>query len=1024
VGVACWRSRLVAFASGVLRSFRVLGPVQAWGDDRQIPLGGSRQLKLFAFLLLNANRAVSVDALIDAVWGPERDGAVKRLQMAIARLRSALQPLESGGDSVLRTVSGGYLLSVEPSELDAEVFADRVQAGRRELQRGDSTRADQVLSDALKLWRGPPLADVAFEDFAQAEIRRLEELRLLGLEARAEAQLDQGHHAQLVGELEALSVEHPTRERLAGLLMLALYRAGRQAEALEIYQRTRTHLADQLGLEPGPALKELQTQILGQAPTLDAMAGTGRSAGRGGHQGVHADRPAAKPEAPDPPVPATPIIGREQEIAKVVSRLENPDVRLVTIIGPGGVGKTRLALAVTRALGASFADGVCWIELAGVAAPEDVAAAIARALAVAPLPGEDAEAAIRRYLAGRHMLLAADNFEHVIEGAELIARLLRESDVLTVLATSREPLNLGAEHRFLLQPLAPPAQPDRATVADVQSAPASALFLAAARRHDTDFEVSRVTASAVAQICARVDGLPLALELAAAHTAVYSVSELVGVLGDAFGEVAGAPRDAPTRHRTLRATIDWSYQLLNEQERVAFARFAVFAGGAAFGSARSVTGASAQTLGALTEKSLLSRRDQGDGTTRLFMLETIRHYALQRLAEGAERGPLRERHFNHYLRLAELAVPRLSTHGETEAVRILDREVDNIRGALQWALDASPALGLRLAGCLGEYWRVRRDSEGLRWLDAALKAAGDAAPLLDRARARFHHALQLSFADGPEPAMPSFRCALALYRLADDHGGISSALCSLAALVGITEGDVDGERRYAEAAVRHAEVAGDDVALGRALGQLAVHSGEDRTQILKRATQLLAPKGNYREIAKACSATAYVALTEGRVDQASAIVDAALEAGSKIDDPYMMAHIVGNVGLAKLFSGDLASARLSSQRSLQLCLEHAFREEVGETLAVLGAVAAAEKRDEPAARLLGAARALNYPPHEFDRRMEQRLERDYFGPARGRLGSHAWRMSEQAGAALSYEQAVAEALGASDAVAKGVLAPR
>ncbi len=211
--------------------------------------------------------------------------------------------------------------------------------------------------------------------------------------------------------------------------------------------------------------------------------------------------------------------------------------------------------------------------------------------------------------------------------------------------------------------------------------------------------------------------------------------------------------------------------------------------------------------------------------------------------------------------------------------------------------------------------------------------------------------------------------------------------------------------------------------LGRALGQLAVHSGEDRPQILEKATQLLECHGNYREIAKACSATAYVALTEDRVDQASAIVGAALEAGSKIDDPYMLASIFGNVALAKLFSGDLASARRSSQRSLQLCLEHAFREEVGETLAVLAAVAAAERRDKPAARLLGAARTLNYPPHEFDRRMEQRLERDYFGPARARLGSDAWRSHEEAGAALPYEQAVAEALGASDEFANGVFLP-
>ena len=232
------------------------------------------------------------------------------------------------------------------------------------------------------------------------------------------------------------------------------------------------------------------------------------------------------------------------------------------------------------------------------------------------------------------------------------------------------------------------------------------------------------------------------------------------------------------------------------------------------------------------------------------MLETIRHYALERLREDPEHDRMREQHFHHYLELAEQAAARLSTNGEAEAVRLLDREVDNIDGALQWALDAAPALGLRLAACLGEYWRVRRDSEGLRWLDAALEAAGDSAPLLDRAQARFHHALQLSFANGPDAALTSLRCALALYRLADDHGGISCALCSLAAIIGITEGDVDAERRYAQKAVRHGELAGDEVVLGRALGQLAVQSGEDRPDILEKAAKLLAPHGNYRRSRK------------------------------------------------------------------------------------------------------------------------------------------------------------------------------
>ena len=225
--------------------------MEAWAGDRQLPLGGGQQLKLLAFLLLNANRAVSADALVDAMWGPSRDGGAKRLQMAIARLRKALEPLGTANGNVLRTVSGGYRLAVAPGELDADLFAERVRDSRLALEEAKPARSSELLTEALELWRGPPLAEVAFEDFAQGEIRRLEELRLVALETRIEADLQLGRDAQLIGELEALLADHPTRERLVGQLMIALYRAGRQAEALDVYQRTRTHLASELGLELG-----------------------------------------------------------------------------------------------------------------------------------------------------------------------------------------------------------------------------------------------------------------------------------------------------------------------------------------------------------------------------------------------------------------------------------------------------------------------------------------------------------------------------------------------------------------------------------------------------------------------------------------------------------------------------------------------------------------------------------------------------------------------------------------------------
>jgi DNA-binding SARP family transcriptional activator len=241
--------------AGGMTSFRILGSIEAGVGEERLPIAGRRQLAVLAFLLLHANRPVSGDALSDAVWGRADRGGLKRLPMAIMRLRKALAPLAKGGDSVLRSGPAGYVLSVAPGELDAEVFQTRLKAGRRALEEDQAARAAEMLRDALALWRGPALAEVAFEDFAQAEIRRLEELRLVALEARIDADLHQGRHAELIGELEALVAEHCTRERLAGQLMVALYRSDRQAEALEVYQRVRAELAEQLGLEPGPAPK-------------------------------------------------------------------------------------------------------------------------------------------------------------------------------------------------------------------------------------------------------------------------------------------------------------------------------------------------------------------------------------------------------------------------------------------------------------------------------------------------------------------------------------------------------------------------------------------------------------------------------------------------------------------------------------------------------------------------------------------------------------------------------------------------
>jgi DNA-binding SARP family transcriptional activator len=330
-----------------MTSLRILGPVEVWQGEQRLALGGPRQLTLFAFLVLHANRAVSRDVLIDALWGPARSDADNRLQMAIARLRKALEPLNDSAGARLQTVRGGYLLSIAPGELDADAFHAAVHSGARALDTDAPGQAAELLTDALALWRGPPLAEVAFEDFAQGEIRRLEELRIRALECRIEAELQLGRHAELIGELEGLLVEAPTRERIAGQLMLALYRCGRQAEALEVYQRVRAALAAELGLEPGPALKALQVGILEQAASLGPRSDQREPAARRmAGSAVRAPMPTRlRPYGPSV------FAGRRRELealARALPTAGSSGRQAAFVTGEPGIGKTRLVSEFAR----------------------------------------------------------------------------------------------------------------------------------------------------------------------------------------------------------------------------------------------------------------------------------------------------------------------------------------------------------------------------------------------------------------------------------------------------------------------------------------------------------------------------------------------------------------------------------------------------------------------------------------------------------------------------------------------------
>ncbi|MGN6871864.1 MAG: BTAD domain-containing putative transcriptional regulator [Solirubrobacteraceae bacterium] len=976
--------------------FGILGPFEVADDEgRELALGGHKQRAVLAILLLHAGEVVSSDRLIEELWGARAPAtAAKTIQIYVSKLRKAL------GDGMVLTRAGGYVLDTYRTDVDARQFDTLTTEGRGLLHAGDFRGAARLLREALELWRGPALADFGYESFAQATVAQLEESRLVVLEDRIEAELRLGDHAQVVGELEALVREHPLRERPVGQLMLALYRSGRQADALEVYQRARIRLSEELGLEPGPALKAMQADVLEQASALQYEA-MGR---------VRASRQAVG----GVPRPATPMIGRERELADITAFLRGNDLGLVTVTGPGGVGKTRLALAVSQMMESEFADGVRWAELAGVGRPQDVGPTLIRVIDATPVGAEDARQTLCRHLAEKELLLVVDNFEHVLPAATLVGELIASCPRLTVLATSREPLNLLSEHQYAVEPLPLPARPDQASVGEIESTSGTALFVAAARRHDHSFALTAATAPVVAELCARLDGLPLALELAAARIGVLTIEQLAVRLGDALSALGPGARDAPERHQTLRATIEWSYRLLTADEQRAFIRFTVFAGGATLEAAEAITGASLETLEALRTKSLLRRQDE-PAMGRITMLDTLRRFALETIDPAFHLEETRRRHCEFYLQLVRDSVQQLWTPGEATVLEIMNAEIHNVRGAMRWALAADSGRALELAALTGDYWSVLRDPEGLPWIDAALAAAGGNASLADRARAQLRRASQLSLRLQNHAAIDAAALAVELYRECGDEAGMANAYCSLA-LSHARVGQSSEAHADAKAACAHARAAGGGAVLGHALTRLAtVVPRAERPPVVEEAARLLSEARDYRGLAEVYLNAAFASIVEGHPEEALPLLDLSLPAADELTTPASRMFVLGNLGLANLMLGNRTDAHQAFVGQLRLCVGQAFRFGADEGLIGLAAVFVAEGRLERAAQLFGAATNMGYPgPDPGDQVVFARLERDYFAAARSKLGAPAWDHLATAGSALSYEQAIDFALAAPD----------
>ncbi|GIH72532.1 AfsR/SARP family transcriptional regulator [Sphaerimonospora thailandensis] len=762
-------------------AFRVLGPVEL-----QAPGGETGTLPpsvrvLLARLALAPGRVVSVDGLTDALWGENLPAdATNALQIRVSKLRRALLAAGVGGD-VLVTRAPGYLLAVPAESVDAYRFEHLVGEARGVAARGLTGPALECLDEALRLWRGPALADVGETDWALAESARLEELRLGAVEDRLELLLETGRHVETVADLERLVVDNPLRERLHRLLMLALYRSGRQADALTAYQALRHHLADELGIDPAPELQALAEAILRQQVPSQSPAGPSGSSSGGTAPATATAAPVDRPPAataptspvPTSPAPASPVpsraesearvaaahadrlpqrlaslIGRDDDMVTTLRRLG--EARVVTLTGPGGVGKTTLALEIARGADDAIADRVHLIRLAALeAGAETVETFITELGLMSGGPGADSTEAIAEHLGPGRTLLVVDNCEHVIDDvAALIERLVGRCPGLRVLATSREALAIPGEVQVAVGPLAVPDETETSaagSAAAISAAPAVRLFLDRARAVRPAFALDAETAPVVATICRQLDGMPLAIELAAARIKALSAADIAARLRDRFSLLTAGPRTSEARHRTLRATLDWSHDLLSDSERRLLRRLAVFRGGWTVQAAEDVCAfggiASDEVLDLLfrlVDRSLVVP-DPASGRFRL--LVTVHEYARARLAEAGEAATCHARHLDHYLRLAEELGPQVRSQ-ELAWSRLTD-EHDNFRAALDHAVDSGKAggadepdrvgesgerdvveIGFRLAGALVWFWSYGLRYEGDRALNALLETGG------------------------------------------------------------------------------------------------------------------------------------------------------------------------------------------------------------------------------------------------------------------------------------------------------------